>query len=67
METGRLQKLANIIGFAAYCFVVRGSLPDRALLAAALEERTEPSDDDPAPSASAPPRRGKTPARLAVA
>jgi hypothetical protein len=66
METGRLQRLANIIGFAAYCLAVGHGLPDRALLAAALDGRSEGSDGEPAPTANAPPRRRDTRAPLAA-
>ena len=37
METTPLQRFANVIGFVAYNIAVGGGVPDRELLAAALQ------------------------------
>ena len=37
METTPLQRIANVIGFVAYNVAVGGGLPDRELVAAALQ------------------------------
>jgi hypothetical protein len=64
METTPLQRFANLIGFVAYNFAVGGGLPDRELLAAAMQD---PADAGPA--SSRPARRGaaEPPARMAAA
>ncbi|MEX1254481.1 MAG: hypothetical protein WEE64_09075 [Dehalococcoidia bacterium] len=54
METTPLQRFANTIGFVAYNFAVGGGLPDRELLAAAMQDpagRPAQSTPSPAPQA----------------